>query len=289
MKPALLTLGLMGVSVLAGCGDSDSPGETPAVGSVRAASGGGSVGGAAGSRITGGAPGAGAGGVGAAEIDAEVRSPDSGEHSSSGGGSAAEGGASGPDAAAGADYACSLILGILTTSEWFGGFEKIVDDARWELKFQDSAHLEKWADPSNAVWSLPITSPCAEKADAPDRVVFMGTNYDYDTVDAFLPKYVAVLNNVRTKYPSVRRVDVMTYTRAPGNVECTGAERSAYSHIKPAQDEAIARLTETYPGFVFAAPKWEVQSCSDFGLCPHLKGPANAAISRTIGEYFLSH
>jgi hypothetical protein len=81
----------------------------------------------------------------------------------------------------------------------------------------------------------------------------------------------------------------MTYARAPGNVECTGAERSAYSYIKPAQDEAIVRLTEMYPGFVFAAPKWEVQSCSDFGLCPHLKGPANAVISRTIGEYFLSH
>ena len=193
------------------------------------------------------------------------------------------------DASASESYTCSLILGILTTNEWFGGFEKVVENARWELKFQDSAHLEKWADPTNAVWSLPITSPCAKNADAPDRVVFMGTNYDYGTVELFLPKYIAVLANIRAKYPTVRHLDVMTYTRAPGNEECVGANRSADSYIKPAQDEAIARFAAMNPGVVFPAPKWEVKSCADFGLCPHLTGPANAVISKTIGTYFLSH
>src|SRR5205814_6801828 len=82
---------------------------------------------------------------------------------------------------------------------------------------QDSAHIEKWADPASAVWSLPLTSPCTKNADAPDQVVCMGTNYDYDTVDLFLPKYVAVWKNIQTKYPTVRHLDVMTYTRAPGN------------------------------------------------------------------------
>jgi len=80
-----------------------------------------------------------------------------------------------------------------------------------------------------------------------------------------------------------------TYTRGPGNVECVGANRSNDSYIKPAQDEAIAMFAATYPGFVFPAPKWEVQSCSDFGLCPHLTGPANAVISKTIGAYFSTH
>jgi len=194
-----------------------------------------------------------------------------------------------PDGAASASYVCSLILGILTTNEWFGGFEKVVDNARWEIKFQDSAHLEKWADPANAVWSLPITSPCTQNANAPDRIVFMGTNYDYDTVELFLPKYIAVLNNIKAKYPSVKRLDVMTYTRAPMNQECVGANRPSYSWIKPAQDEAIAQFAAMNPGFVFAAPKWEVQACSDFTLCPHLTGPANAVISKTIGTYFLTH
>jgi hypothetical protein len=214
--------------------------------------------------------------------DAEVQIPDS-----SGGGP--DGASAISDARASESYVCSLILGIATTSEWFGGFEKIVENARWELKFQDSAHLEKWADPANAVWSLPITSSCARNADAPDRVVFMGTNYDYDTVELFLPKYVAVLDNIRVKYPTVRRLDVMTYTRAPGNKECVGANRSADSYIKPAQDQAIAMFAAMNPGLVFPAPKWEVQSCADFGLCPHLTGPANAVISKTIGTYFLAH
>ena len=194
-----------------------------------------------------------------------------------------------PDAASSKSYVCSLILGIATTSEWFGGFEKVVDGARWELKFQDSAHIEKWADPANAVWSLPITSPCVEHPNEPDRVVFMGVNYDYASVDLFLPKYVAVLNNVKAKYPSVKRLDVMTYTRGPGNKECVGADRSKDSYIKPAQDEAIAMFAAAYPGFVFPAPQWEVMSCDDFTLCPHLTGAANAVISKTIGEYFSTH
>jgi hypothetical protein len=217
----------------------------------------------------------------ATSIDAGIRVPD-------GGVGGRDGSAGKADGSAGATYACSLILGIATTDEWFGGFEKVVDSARWELKFQDSAHIEKWADPGNAVWSLPITSACAQNADKPERVVFMGVNYDYSTVEQFLPKYIAVLNNVRAKYPSVQRIDVMTYTRGPGNKECVGANRSNDSYIKPAQDEAIAMFAAMYPDFVFPTPPWEVASCSDFALCPHLTAPANAVISKTIGTYFLT-
>jgi len=191
--------------------------------------------------------------------------------------------------AGGASYVCSLILGIQTTHEWFGGFEKVVDTTRWELKSQDSAHIEKWADPNNAVWALATESPCVRNADAPDRVVFMGVNYDFTTVEQFLPKYIAVVSNIRAKYPTVKRVDVMTYTRAPGDMECTSASRPNDSYIKPAQDESIAMLAAMYPGFVFPAPKWEVQSCADFTLCPHLTGTANDVISKAIGAYFLVH
>jgi hypothetical protein len=265
MKPSLLALLLGLASTLGACGGGDAPEPGGS-----AAGAGGSMSGSGGSISDSGATGGQAGTMGNAGSPA----PDS---------------AAPDDGSASASYVCSLILGILTTSEWFGGFEKVVDNARWEIKFQDSAHLEKWADPAHAVWSLPITSPCARNADAPDRIVFMGTNYDYDTVDLFLPKYIAVLNNIKAKYPSVKRLDVMTYTRAPGNKECIGADRSSYSYIKPAQDEAMAQFAAMNPGFVFVAPKWEVQSCDDFTLCPHLTGPANGVISKTIGSYFLSH
>jgi hypothetical protein len=194
------------------------------------------------------------------------------------------------DGAARASYTCTLVLGILTTDEWFrAGFEKMVDDARWEIMFQDSAHIEKWADPKNAVWSLPKTSACATNANAPDRIVFNATNYDYTTIAQFLPKYLAVIDNIKARYPSARRIDLITYTRAPGNVECTAADRPTYSSIKPAQDEAASMAVAMFPGLVFAAPRWEVKSCADFTLCPHLTGPANAAVAKTIGEYFLAN
>jgi hypothetical protein len=305
MRPghAWLALAISGSSTLIGCDGSNSAandgtlpgsgGQSASAGGEPASSGSGgalsAAGGASatnGGRSSGGMPSS--GGVNGSNR-AGTTGMDAGAPASDGG-PRPDGGPSGtPDAAAGASYVCSLILGIATTNEWFGGFEKVVDDARWELKFQDSAHIEKWADPAHAVWSLPTTSACARNADAPDRIVFMGVNYDYATVDLFLPKYVAVLNNIKTKYPTVKRVDVMTYTRGPGNVECVGADRSNDSYIKPAQDEAIAMFAATYPGFVFPAPKWEVASCADFTLCPHLTGAANAVISKTIGAYFSTH
>jgi len=181
---------------------------------------------------------------------------------------------------------CNLILGIQTTSEWFGKFEKIADTARWELMSQDSAHIEKWADPMSPLWSLAKKSPCTTNAEQPDRIVFSATNYDYTTVDEFLPKYLAVLNNIKEKYPSAKRIDLMTYTRAPNNMECIGANRSADSFIKPAQDEAAQQAAAMFPGFVFNAPHWEVAACADFTLCPHLTNDGNLAISATLATYF---
>jgi hypothetical protein len=179
-----------------------------------------------------------------------------------------------------------LILGIQTTSEWFGKFEKIADDDRWELMSQDSAHLEKWADPKHAVWALAKKSPCVTNPEAPERIVFMGVNYDYATVDEFMPKYQAVLDNIKAKYPSAKRVDIMTYTRGPGNMECKDADRPEDSYIKPAQDQTITQLAMLNPAFVFPAPQWEVDTCDDFTLCPHLTGDANQILAAKLATYF---
>ncbi|HEX2669910.1 MAG TPA: hypothetical protein VHM25_03505 [Polyangiaceae bacterium] len=201
------------------------------------------------------------------------------------GGSAGTSGA-GPDGGASYPYSCNLIIGIQTTSEWFRDFDDLVDIERWEMMHKDSAHLEKWAEPDHELWSLEKDPACAQNAEAPERVVFMGVEYDYTTVEEFLPDYVAVIENIKTKYPSVKRVDVMTYTRAPANMECTSADRSAYSYIKPAQDEAITQLVAKYPGFVYATPRWEVESCDDFNYCPHLTGDANEKLAATLASYF---
>ncbi len=188
------------------------------------------------------------------------------------------------------DFACSWVLGITTTGEWYKeGFEDVVDDDRWQVTPIEMGHLEKWADPAHEIWQSEVQSACAKGSEQPDRVVFNATKYEWTTVAEFLPAYVAVVNNIKTKYPSVKRIDLITYARAPGNEECVGANRSSYSYIKPAQDDAAAMLPAMFPGFVFVAPKWEHQSCSDFGLCPHVSTAANQRLAKTIGEYFLEH
>jgi hypothetical protein len=184
------------------------------------------------------------------------------------------------------DFVCSWVLGIHTTYEWFSaGFEKVVDDARWQVSGIEMAQFG-WADPNSNLWNSPITSPCTTGSKAPDRIVFNGVDGS-TTVAQFLPEYLSVVNIIKKRFPTVKRIDLTTNARAPGDKECIGANRSGSSWIRPAQDDAIAMIVQMFPGFVFATPKWEVQSCSDFGLCPHISAAANAVLAKTIGEYFL--
>jgi hypothetical protein len=187
------------------------------------------------------------------------------------------------------DFVCSWVLGIHTTYEWFAaGFETVVDNARWQCSGIEMAQFG-WADPKSPLWGSPIDSPCTSDSKTPDRIVFSGVDTTSTTVAQFLPEYVSVVNIIKTKFPSVKRIDLMTTARAPGDMECLGANRPESSYIKPAQDDAIAMTAAMFPGFVFATPKWEVQSCSDFTLCPHLTTQANMVLAKTIGEYFLTH
>jgi hypothetical protein len=203
--------------------------------------------------------------------------------------SAGDGAAASSDAGAHPDFVCSWVLGIHTTYEWFSaGFEQVVDDARWQVSGIEMAQFE-WANPNSPFWASPITSPCTTSSKTPDRIVFCGVDSGSTTVAQFLPKYLSVINIIKTRYPSVKRIDLMTLARAPGNMECIGANRSGSSYIKAAQDEAIAMTVNMFPGFVYSTPKWEVMSCKDFGLCPHISADANKTLAKTMGEYFLTH
>jgi hypothetical protein len=198
--------------------------------------------------------------------------------------SSAEPPATAPDA-----YSCTLVLGVKETGEWFNaGFESIVENGRWEVVPIHNGHLELWADPQNGMWSLKPDSPCASNAAAPDRVIFCGVNYDYTTTAEFVPRYTAVIENIKARYPSVKRVDVMTLVRSVGNVPCPGT-LSEKTWIRPAQDQSIAMVTAAYPGFVFASPRFEVRSCADFAMPPHFTGAAAMAAARTIGAFYSTH
>jgi hypothetical protein len=188
------------------------------------------------------------------------------------------------------DFTCSWVVGITTTGEWYrSGFENVVDNARWQNTHVEMGHLEKWADPAHAIWNVAIDSPCAMNSKTPDRVVFSAVKYEWTTVEQFLPAYISAIHNFQTKYPSIKQLWLMTYERAPMNKQCDGANRPTYSWIREAQDQVAAMMPAMFPGFVYVAPKWEVDKCGDFGLCPHLSGAANMAEAKKIGEFFLQH
>jgi hypothetical protein len=46
------------------------------------------------------------------------------------------------------DFACTEVLGVSVTGDWFGaGFEKGLDDGRWQVRWRSKAFVELWADP----------------------------------------------------------------------------------------------------------------------------------------------
>jgi len=193
------------------------------------------------------------------------------------------------DAAPAGDFVCTLVIGIKATGEWFNaGFESVVDGARWEVIPVHNGHLELWADPKNSLWSLAPGSPCAKNAGSPDRVIFVGTNYDYTTTEEFVPRLTAVVHNLQAKFPGVRRIELMTYVRAPGNLPCPGT-LSVKTYIKAAQDESNQLVADAFPGLVFVAPKFEVRSCADYSMPPHFTAAAAMAAAKTIGAYYLTH
>ena len=86
----------------------------------------------------------------------------------------------------------------------------------------------------------------------------------------------------------IRRIELMTYVRAPGNMPCPG-NLSVKTYIKAAQDQSNEMVASAFPGLVFVAPKFEVRSCSDYSMPPHFTGAAAMAAAKTIGAYYQIH
>jgi hypothetical protein len=235
--------------------------------------------------------------------------PDDAGSSSPGTGGAVDAMTSGPAAAdaAGADaaavegeaglppqsFTCTLVLGTNQTAEWFDvGFEDLVDGSKWQLMHAHSAFVELWADPDDPVWSSPITSRCAQGATTPDRIIFLAlaggpngglSNY---ALEKWLPLLNADLKNIRAKYPSARRIELMSYLRGPKNGTCPGTPEHR-TVVFPSQDEAMAMVAAANPGLVAVAPRWEARSCADFGdNPPHPTPQAAMAWARMIAEHY---
>ena len=183
-------------------------------------------------------------------------------------------------------FACNLMLGVGVTAEWFdAGFERVVDDARWEAITKPHTSLAQWADEQDSVWSLPPTSPCAERALQPDRVLFTAMNWEYKTAAEWEKGLSALVVTLLIRFPSVRQIVLLTLVRAPGNVSC-GNDMSV---VAPFVDEAVLKVAARFPELVRVGPKFEAASCELFkNGGPHFTEAGRAVMARHIAEYFAS-
>lgn len=191
---------------------------------------------------------------------------------------AAAGAAARPAAAGDGHFVCTEILGVSVTGDWFGaGFEKGIDGSRWQARSRTHAFVELWADPSSDLWTMPARSPCARRSGDPDRVIFTAVNWEYRTRGEWEAKLDAVVATIRAKRPGVRRIELLTMLRGPGNRTC-GSEMTV---VQPYVDEAIAAVVARNPGLVAAAPRVELASCEPFATGgPHYTPAGMAVVAR---------
>jgi hypothetical protein len=241
-----------------------------------------------------GAAGAGAGAGGA--------SPDGGAAGMGGGSDAGpgEGGASAPSAG---PFACTMVLGLFTTSQWFngtnpGGASKTflqqdgIDPKKWEAKLQKYSFVEKWADPKNGVWQINVATPCATGATTPDRVLFVGyspdTKHDQPTIQALLEKVIA---NIKATYPSAKEIDLLTMGRAPGNMMCPN-NSDTNTVVGAYFDDAIKAIADASNGLIVPGPKYYVPDCQNsyiFANDTDYTTTAANAIAIQVAAYYAAH
>ena len=198
-----------------------------------------------------------------------------------------------PDVATAADvaadpvYTCSQVMGVSVTGEWFsGGFETHVDNGRWQAMTLSHAYVDLWADPTNTVWSTPLASPCTNDSGDPDRVLFVGCNWTYTTQAEWTTAFTAVVENLRVKYPKLKRIELLTMLRAPGNQLCADAVNNE-TLVQPYIDASVAEIVAKYPDLVTAAPKFEAPNCDVFILGgPHLTPDGQAAVANVYGAHY---
>jgi hypothetical protein len=158
-------------------------------------------------------------------------------------------------------FSCTQVMGVSVTGDWFGaGFEDGVEGSRWQAMTRKHAFVDQWANPKDELWSVPVASPCTKNADSPDRVLFMAVNWEYKTAAEWSGALTRVVQVLRSRYPRLRRIELLTMLRAPGNRSC-GNDMTV---VAPFVDEAVAKVAAATPALVRVGPKLEAPSCAVF-------------------------
>jgi hypothetical protein len=90
----------------------------------------------------------------------------------------------------------------------------------------------------------------------------------------------------KAKYPKLKRVDLLTMPRAPGNQTCFEGS-STQVVVERFIDEAISNVVAAYPGFVFAAPKFYAPNCDVFSFGgPHFSTEGLDVIAKLYSDCY---
>src|SRR6185436_2596685 len=193
-----------------------------------------------------------------------------------------------PAAAAGSKgpaFVCTQVMGVSVTGDWFGaGFESGNDDARWQALTREHAFVELWGDPKDDVWSEKIVSPCTKKSARPDRVLFMGVNWQWKSVDEWTAALTRAVKTIKSKYPSVRNIELLTMLRGPGNKTCG----NPMTVVEPFIDEAVAKVAAAFPKLVTVGPRLEAPDCGVFTKGgPHFTPDGMARVANVYAAHYL--
>jgi hypothetical protein len=295
-------------------GTAGTPQTTGTGGSQTGTGGAGNTSGAAGSS-QGTAGSSAAGSSGSAGQTGAAGSSTGGSSGAAGAGSAGASGAAGSGAAgtAGGDmgytgpFTCTLVSGLLVTSEWFNaGFETApgIDGTLWEGKFQHYGYIDIWAQdpPAGFAWTAPISSACTKNSMNPDRVIFTAWSWELAYMeDKYIADTVQDIMEFKKNFPNIKRFELSTIVRCPMNRMCNpnaaippiagvtdhnAGQQDCY--VAPSQDDALAKVAAMFPGWAFVAPKFESPSCENPVNGAHLYHE-NPAIAKMIAMYYVAN
>jgi hypothetical protein len=180
-------------------------------------------------------------------------------------------------------YACTRVLGFSQTRQWYvsGNFEAYVPAGNWEAQVQNGVTFDLYTDPNSTVWSVPVYSPCS--SGPLERVVL---TVGIKVADGNLvSKIRTAIDNIRTKWPSVREIVLQPEVGGPQESVCYYNGTPVASTVQhPSVEAAIAQVAG---GDVVIGADPHVSDCSmfsDFG--GHLYASGYTYVAQLLGNFY---
>jgi hypothetical protein len=124
----------------------------------------------------------------------------------------------------------------------------------------------------------------------PDRVIFIATRWPPEPESYYQTNLTSIVKIIQSRYKTVKRIELMTLARAPGNKGCDGTQSE--QTIPPAEDQGLAATAAAFPGLVFVVPPQYVVTCADFKsstASQYSPTPGAADMAKVYGAYYAAN